>query len=160
MRVLLFIIILFTGFHSFSQENETLVLKTYSFEEVTQLQKEEKRPIVIFIHTSWCKYCLAMKKNTFTNQNIIQKLNDNFYFVTFNAETKKNITFNNHTFKFKPTGKNTGTHELASTLTNNNLTYPSIVFLSSKNYVLHTENSFLDPKTLLKILHKLTLKKQ
>lgn len=160
MRVSFVIIILCTIFRSFAQENEIPVLKTYSFEEVTQLQKEEKRPTIVFLHTPWCKYCKAMKKNTFTNKNIIRILNKKFYFVSFNAETKKSVTFNNHTFHFKPTGKNTGSHELATTLTNNNLTFPAIVFLSSKNQVLYKEHTFLPADKLHTILHQLTLKKQ
>jgi thioredoxin-related protein len=55
-------------------------LKTYQFEEIDSLQIIEKRKIVLFIHTDWCKYCQAMKNTTFKNKDIIDLLNERFYF--------------------------------------------------------------------------------
>lgn len=91
-------------------------LKTYSFEEAEKLSKENPKPIVIFIHTSWCNYCRMMKNSTFKNQEIITLLNDNYYFISFDAESKDDIHFDNHTFQFKPNGQNIGIHELATEL--------------------------------------------
>ena len=103
-------------------------LKTYSFEEVEKLSKENPKPIVVFIHTSWCKYCKIMENSTFKNQEVVTLLNSAFYFISFDAETKNTITFNNYTFKFKPKGQNTGIHELATALAtiNNEVVYPTI----------------------------------
>lgn len=108
INILLFISIT----SSFSQEGVVLP-NTYTFEKIERLQKIEERPIVVFIYTDWCKYCFAMKKNTFTNNKIIEKLNTSFYFIMLDAEYKKDIIFYDHTFRYKPTGLNTGIHELA-----------------------------------------------
>lgn len=63
--------------------------KVYSLEKAILLQKKEPKPIVVFVHTKWCKFCLAMKRNTFTNKEVIDLLNASFYFVDFDAEYKK-----------------------------------------------------------------------
>ena len=101
-------------------------LKNYTFEEAEKLSKENPKPFVIFIHTSWCKYCKMMENSTFKNNDIITILNDNFYFIPFDSESKQEITFNNHTFKFQPHGTNTGIHELATALATMNslVVYP------------------------------------
>ncbi len=148
-----FFLAFFIFLSGFSQKNTSQTLIKYSFEEITELQTKEKKPVVVFLHTDWCKYCFAMKKNTFKNKNIVKILNEKFYFVSFNAESKKEVSFNNHIFKFRPNG-NTGTHEIAVALTNNKLTYPSTIILSSKNEIILEANTFLNAKKLLTILQK------
>lgn len=132
-------------------------LKTYSFEEVEKLTKENPRPIVIFIHTSWCKYCKMMENSTFKNKDIITLLNDNFYFISLDAEIKNNITFNGHTFKFKPTGQNTGIHELATALAtmDSEVVYPTITILATDFSILFQKHSFMNAKGLIAILEKM-----
>ncbi|TCI84952.1 thioredoxin family protein [Tenacibaculum sp. M341] len=147
--ILLFICV---SLNLFSQQEKVQVLHEYTFEELTELQKKEQRPVVVFLHTNWCKYCFAMKKNTFTNTKVIDLLNNNFYFISFNAESKKEITYNNYTFKFKPSGTNTGVHELAIALTSNKLTYPSTIVLSNKNEIIFEASSFLNYSSLIKSL--------
>jgi thioredoxin-related protein len=132
-------------------------LKTYSFEEVEKLSREKPKPIVVFIHTSWCKYCKMMEHATFKNQDIITLLNDNFYFISLDAESKNNITFNGHTFKFKPTGQNTGIHELATALAtiDGEVVYPTITILDAEFSIVFQKHSFLNAKGLIPILEKM-----
>ncbi|UFH47121.1 thioredoxin family protein [Flavobacterium galactosidilyticum] len=132
-------------------------LKTYSFEEVVQLSKENPKPIVVFTHTNWCKYCKIMEHVTFKDSRIIATLNENFYFVSFDAETKKDIIFNNHTFQFQPNGTNTGIHELAIALATieNQIVYPTLTILESDNSILFQQASFISAKALGRILDKL-----
>ncbi|TRX23650.1 thioredoxin family protein [Flavobacterium franklandianum] len=131
-------------------------LKTYSFEEVEKLSKENPKPFVVFIHTSWCNYCKMMENSTFKNPEIITFLNDNFYFISFDAESKKDIHFNNHTFQFKPKGQNTGIHELATALAtiNSQVVYPTVTVLESDFSIVFQKHSFLSSKELLVILEK------
>ena len=132
-------------------------LKTYSFEEVVQLSKENPKPIVVFTHTNWCKYCKIMEHVTFKDSRIIATLNENFYFVSFDAETKKDIIFNNHTFQFQPNGTNTGIHELAIALATieNQVVYPTLTILARDNSILFQQASFISAKALWRILDKL-----
>lgn len=132
-------------------------LKTHSFEEAEKLSKESPKPFVIFIHTSWCKYCKMMEYSTFKNSEIIKILNTNFYFISLDAENKTAIHFNNHTFQFKPKGENTGRHELATELAtiDSQVIYPTITILGTDFSILFQKHSFLNTKALLIILEKI-----
>ena len=127
-------------------------LNTHTFEQAEKLSIENPKPFVIFIHTNWCKICKMMKSTTFKNKQVIQNLNQNFYFISFNAEDKKEIKFNKNTFKFKPKGTNSGIHELAELLSNQ--TYPTITILQPDYSIVTQIESFANSKTLLQILEK------
>lgn len=132
-------------------------LKTYTFQEAEQLVIENPKPIVVFTHTSWCNYCKMMENSTFKNPSVINELNENFYFISFDAESKKEITFNNHTFQFKPTGTNTGIHELATALAtiDKQVVYPTLTVLDTDNAILFQQHSYITAKALLRILERL-----
>ena len=132
-------------------------IKTHSFSEIEELNKTTPKPTLVFVHTSWCKYCKMMENGSFKNQSIVQMLNENFYFVSLNAEEQSDIMFLNHTFKFIPSGKNTGVHELATELAtiNGEITYPTIAVLASDYSVLFQKDSYINANELAAILQKL-----
>ena len=132
-------------------------LHSASFEQIDSLQTIEKRNTIVFIQTDWCQFCHAMKNTTFKNVDIIKELNNTFYFVNFNAEEKRSIVFNKTTFKFKPTGNNSGTHELAIALwtVNKQLNFPVLCVLNSENEIIFQHSGYLKPKELKLILEKL-----
>jgi thioredoxin-related protein len=148
----IFAIVLFLfAFTTFGQ------IKTHAFSEVENLNKITPKLIIVFIHTSWCKYCKMMENSTFKNPEVVQLINDNFHFISLDAEDKSDITFLNHTFKFKPTGQNVGTHELATELATikNQVIYPTITILDKDYSILFQKHSFTSAKDLLVILQKL-----
>lgn len=132
-------------------------LKIIKFEEVADLQKKDPKPMVVFIHTDWCKYCQGMKNTTFKNARVIELLNRDFYFLNLNAEEKSNITFHRQTFKYKPTGNNTGVNELAVQLGSQKgkVSYPTLCFLNSDYEIIYQHSDFTNSKTLIKILERL-----
>lgn len=132
-------------------------LKSRTFEEVDSLQQIQKRKIIIFIHTDWCQFCQRMKTTTFKNQEIMNKLNSDFYFVDFNAEEKRNVIFNNQVFKYQPTGSNVGVHELALQLgtIKNQIVYPVLCVLNEKKEIILQYNNYLSPKDFNLLLEKL-----
>lgn len=130
-------------------------IKNHQFEEIENLQKSQNRNTIIFIKTDWCNYCKAMENTTFKNQKLTKAINQNFYFINFNAEEKQDITFAGKTFHYKPTGKNTGIHELAETLTEGKTTYPSLIILSPQNEIIFQYNGYLKSSELLDILNKI-----
>lgn len=132
-------------------------LKSYSFEEAEKIVRENPKSIVVFIHTNWCKYCKMMENSTFKDPEVIAYLNKHFYFVSLDAESKDAITFNNHTFQFKPTGQNTGTHELAMELAtiDGQVIYPTITILDVDYSIALQTTSFKNSENLLTLLKKM-----
>jgi hypothetical protein len=95
------------------------------------------------------------ENTTFKKRGNHQELTT-FYFIDFNAEKKANGSFQQTTFQFKPTGNNSGTHELAIALgtINKQLHFPVLCVLNSENEIIFQHIGLLKTKEL-KILAKL-----
>lgn len=143
---LLFIITLF-----FLSTNAQKNLKWLSFEEAIALNKKNPKPILIDVYTDWCGYCKKMDLYTYSNKTISGYINKNFYAVKLNGEEKKDITFNDHTFKFHKQGRR-GYHELAAALMNGKLSYPTTIFLSENEELLDKIPGYLDTEIMEKVL--------
>ena len=152
----LLLLVLFSGSvllpeKSFSQ------LKIYKFELIDSLQNIQKRNIIVFIHTDWCKFCAAMQNTTLRNKDVIAKLNNSFYYIDLNAEEKKTIYFHGKNYEFKPSGNQTGIHELAIKLgtINGLINYPTLCIINNKNEIVYQHNTYLNAKDLMQILTNL-----
>ena len=133
-KKLLFLFIFFGCFIICAQErNGKEVLNIFTFEEVEEIHQQIPKPILVFLYTDWCKICFGMKKTTFKNRKVIQFLNEKFYFIKLNAEEKQDITFLGKMFTYKPTGTNTGMHELAAELgtIKKTIIYPTTIILNT-----------------------------
>ncbi len=135
-------------------------LKTYSFEEVDTVLV--KKPIVVFLHTNWCKHCKAMQKETFTNTLVIKELNDNYYYIPFNAESKEPITFKGKTYNYKATNAKRGIHALAEDIGIylKRVKYPSLIVLNKNKEIVHSYRSKLRPKGLLRLLNDIRVNEE
>ncbi len=133
-------------------------LKMSSFDTLEDKMKAISKPILVFIHTDWCIYCKNMNSTTFKNPEIIQKLNADFYFVSFNAETQETINFLGHTFHFEPNGNRTGIHSLAKELAtvDDKIAYPTITVLNKNYEITFQHQSFINAKDLKTILEKIS----
>jgi thioredoxin-related protein len=103
-------------------------VKWLTIQEAEKRSQTEKRLIFIDVYTDWCGWCKVMDKNTFADPEVARILNEKFYPVKFNAEQREDVILQGNTYKFVPYG-NGGTHELASALLQNRLSYPTVVFL-------------------------------
>jgi thioredoxin-related protein len=132
-------------------------IKKVKFEELDSLQKVQKRPVVVFLHTSWCKYCILMENTTFSAKKVEELLNQNFYFVSLDVEERHAISFQGHIFKYKPTDTTTGVHELAEQLgfINGQLAYPSTCFLNENYEIIYQKEGFIDATKFTEMLTKL-----
>ncbi len=131
-------------------------MKFVEFKDLDSLQKNHAKPTIVFIHTDWCKYCLAMQQSTFKNKEIIENINNNFYFIQFNAEEKRDINFLNKIYHFQPNGVNNGVHELAKFLGNKKeeLIYPTVCFLNNLSQIEFQIQGFVSTKQMMYLLQK------
>jgi thioredoxin-related protein len=99
-----------------------------------------------------------MKNSTLKDKDVVNLLTQKFYFITLDIEEKQEILFRNYTFKYKPTGLNTGINELAEQLgtINGQVSYPAISFLNADYEIIYQQEGFVSPKDFLSILTKLT----
>ena len=122
MKRLILIFFVFLSLLSRAQE-----INWVTFEDLTTLSRKEAKPVMVFIHTDWCKYCLMQEQNTFTDSVIVSDLNKNYYCIKLDAESEKTISFLNRKYS-----KKGNSHTLSWILgaKNNQLLYPTTVTLS------------------------------
>ncbi len=148
MKQLLLVLFFIFSVQSYSQQ-----LQTYSFEQVEQLVEENPRPILLYFYTDWCQYCKMLQKTTFKDKKVIEKLNNYYYVIFFNGETKVDVKHQNKKFSYVPKGIKSGYHEVVYFyLKNRQEIYPTILFLDNDFKELAFLQSYLSAQNLLKIL--------
>lgn len=147
--VIVLTLFVFVSFHARPQQ-----IRWNSFDELTKNMRKQSKPIIIFIHTDWCKFCAMQENNTFNRPQVVKEINQNFYAVRLNAEETKDIIFLNKKYRYKPSGTGSGHHELAEMLgtKNGKLSFPSTVILSKSWQVIQRETGFLNSEELLMLL--------
>jgi thioredoxin-related protein len=146
------LILVWFGLHPRGVEAQTL--RWTSFENLTDSLRKERRPLLVFIHTDWCKYCKMMEVKTFAYPSVAKVLNQNFYCLDLNAEDVRTLTFLNKKYKFKPSGIHTGVHELAELLgaENGKLSYPTTVFFDQNLQLQSRIIGVVEAKQLSQVL--------
>ncbi|MDP3352631.1 MAG: thioredoxin fold domain-containing protein [Flavobacteriaceae bacterium] len=138
MKKYLFIaFIAFIGLSVNAQKKEATI-KWMTFEEAVKAQAKKPMKIMLDAYTTWCGPCKLLDKNTFTNPDLIDYVNKNFYAVKFNAEGNdvvkfKGQTLTNPNFDATKTGRNSQ-HQLSQVLGVS--AYPTILFLDEKADVI------------------------
>jgi len=119
------------------------VVNWLSWEEALELNKKEKKKILVDVYTNWCRYCKQMEKTTLSDPYIVQYVNENYYPIKFNAEQKEEIVFNGKTYKYVGSFSRRGYHELAYEIMKGKMSYPTVVFINENLEVIQPVAGFL-----------------
>jgi thioredoxin-related protein len=141
--------IAFIGLSVNAQKKEATI-KWMTFEEAVKAQAKKPKKIMLDAYTIWCGPCKMLDKNTFTNPDLIEYVNKNYYAVKFNAEGNDVVNFQGKTYtnpQFDPikTGRNSQ-HEFSRFLGVKG--YPSIFFLDEKAAVIDNVLGYRTPQEL------------
>ena len=90
-----------------------------------KLQKEQ-RPVLIDLYTTWCGWCKQMDRKTYSNKQVAQYLQEKFYSVKVDAETKAAIKWNGRTYQFNT---NYRANEFAVYLAHGQLEFPTTIII-------------------------------
>jgi len=123
----------------------------YTWEDAVAANAVHKKKIYIDIYTDWCGPCKYMDKTTFSDPQVVNYLNENFYPVKFNAERKEPLTHNGTTHVYTPF-QNRGYHQFAASLLEGKLSYPTSVFLTEDLVLEQRISGTLSPVKMHKVL--------
>ncbi|AZA79497.1 thiol:disulfide interchange protein [Chryseobacterium sp. G0186] len=125
-------------------------MKTGTFSELERLQKDSPRPVVLHLYTDWCAVCKIESFRLNKDQELINMMNEHFYFVNFEAEkTREKIRFQGQEFEYLSNG-NSGIHELALALSKNKNqpVYPLWIFLDKNQNLVYYQEGQLTPEKM------------
>lgn len=121
-----------------------------SMDEALAAQQNEPKKIIMDVYTTWCGPCKLLDRNTFSNADVIQFINDNYYAVKFNGEGEEEITYQGFTYtnpNYQPgrKGRNS-THFFADALKLRG--YPSLVFFGEDGSLIQAIPGYKTPQQL------------
>ena len=97
-----------------------------SFEQAQELMKTAPKKTYVDMYTNWCHWCKVMDQKTFSNAQVIDYMNANYYCIKFNAESKAEISYKGKVYGYNAEHK---VHDLAIELMRGKLSFPtSILF--------------------------------
>ena len=149
-----FLIVLFVCAMSFELANAQPRLNTVDFEDLPTLQASKEKPVLVFLTADWCRYCKNVEQTSFRDPEIVKQLNEEFYVVIFDIESRKPIEFKGQEYRYKSTGLNTGVHELAEKLgtIDGELNTPTFVVMDSALNIVFQYRGYMDSQQIKSLL--------
>jgi len=69
-----------------------------SFDEALNDAKEQNKIVIVDVYTDWCGWCKKMDKDTYSNSDIKDLIEDNCIYVKLNAESSEKQVYNGKTY--------------------------------------------------------------
>ncbi len=154
IHCLLVIPFLFFSFPAIAQEEQSV--RWLSFEELEDSLSVKPKKVFIDFYTDWCTYCRKMDRVVFTNPEVIDVLNNQYYAVRFDAESNSHVTFSGHLLINDQFGKTRKPiHQIGQLLAlrAGNFVAPTMVLLNEEFKVASRYFEYMDSKELLEALN-------
>ena len=116
-----------------------------SVAELQRTYSKDPRPIIVDVYTSWCGWCKVMDKETYRNTKVADYINEHFYAVKLDAETKEVFDWNGKQYRYNEAYQS---NELAVYLMGGNMSYPTTVLMPSLASQPAPMAGFLKPNEL------------
>lgn len=138
----------FTG----AQKTEE-TLKWESWNEGYPRAIREKKIALIDAYTDWCGWCKKMDRDTYSNEDIIRKLNKYFVLIKFNPEIQN--------VRYELNGRTYTGFELHMMISNNQrLGYPTTYFIVTTKNRLIIQPGYFNPEDFGQLLDSIIQESQ
>jgi thioredoxin-related protein len=118
-------------------------IRWMKFEEAYAASQKEPRKIFVDIYADWCGWCKVLDRDTFSDTSVIRILNEHYYPVKLNSESKEIHTVGDNKFS---------SPELAASLamikSNEKLGLPTMVIINEKMQLNEVIQGFRKPDFL------------
>ena len=98
-----------------------------SLAEMQAAYKQNPKPILLDLYTDWCGWCKVMDKETYNNEKVATYINEKYYAVKFNAESKDSVEWIGKKYGYNVANR---ANDLAVYLMFGQMSYPTTIFLS------------------------------
>ncbi|MGR3810120.1 thioredoxin family protein [Jiulongibacter sp. NS-SX5] len=129
---ILTILVFFSGsafMSSEKQENTEDLIQWMTIDEAFAATQQNPKKTLIDVYTDWCGWCKVMDKKTFRNPAVAKYVNENYYPVKLNAETKEDIKLGNTVYSYNEQNR---ANDIAVALLQGKMSFPSIVYLDEQ----------------------------
>lgn len=147
MRLIKYLIVLLLLVGSTQAQTKTDELKWYNWNEGYPIAVKTGKIILVDAYTDWCGWCKKMDRDTYSNADVIKKINQNFIAIKFNPELKEltykvdSITYTASELYYQISrGESTG--------------FPTTYFLNPVKKSLMIDPGYRDAPTFIEILNK------
>lgn len=123
-----------------------------NFDEAVKLDQKHPKKIFIDVYTQWCGWCKKMDADTYTDPAIINYINKYYYAVRLDAETADTFHFKGHAFYNQMPHTKGYVNELAYSLLDGKLGYPTTVYMNENFERLTYVQSYISATDLMPIL--------
>jgi thioredoxin-related protein len=152
-KFLLSIAFVLCVFATFAQEaatpSKTKGIQWISLQEAYNRTQKEPRKTIIDVYTAWCGWCKVMDRETYTNPEVIDYLNKNYYMVKLDAETRQEIVVGGVKYAFD---ERSNANQAAITLLQGKMSYPTTVFLDAQYNMIQPLPGYLDAKAFHQVI--------
>lgn len=151
--ILVFIYCLMLANTAFSQSEEAVQWLT--FEQLHDSLEVNPKKVFIDFHADWCRPCLKMQKEVFTDKKIVAMLNKDFYAVKMNVESSDTIHFGEQVFINDRQNRRNSVHQiplLMASQKNKPFSLPALVFFDQNFSATSRYFQYLNVEQLSKIL--------
>lgn len=94
-RIIFFVLIGFMVSSFTSSEGP----KWYSWNEGYELAVKEQKPMVVFVHATWCHLCKRLDEKTFGNAEVAELMQKDYIPVKFDIESEEEYIMDGRTMK-------------------------------------------------------------
>ena len=129
MQKVLFLLFVVSCFSFSIPSGTTAKVQWLSFKELEKKLQEKELPVLVDIYTDWCGWCKVMDRKTYAESNVAKYMNQKFYAVKFNAESKEDITWRGKTYSYNQRQR---IHSLTNELIKGEMGFPNTVFIPGK----------------------------
>lgn len=153
MKNILLLLILFSFGNIAAQEINWMTMN-----EALAAQKKNPKKIFMDVYTTWCGPCKMLDKNTFSDKEVIEYINENYYAVKFNAEGTEEVNYQDFVYtnpNYDPARKGRNSQHLFAHALKVNA-YPSVVFFRENGDLIQAIPGYRTPPQLeifLKMIH-------
>lgn len=144
------------GDSAFAQDKASI--NWISFNQLNDSLQLHPKKVFVNFYADWCTLCKQMEQLTFTDEDVIKELTQNYYAVKMNIESADTIIFGEQTFVNKRLKKVNPIHQIALLMAsrkNQPFSLPAFVLLNNQFIAEKRYFQYMDANAMLKVLQNL-----